>query len=259
MPDEIFYLTKFFSITFGLLVGSFLNVVIHRIPRDQSIVTPPSSCPKCGHKIRWYENIPVISYLIQRGKCSSCKNPISVRYPIIELLTGIIAGFLSPKFISPGEITFFLFYFSIACIFLTHFLIDIEFQILPDKINLYFLGIALPYAFINFTPAYWITGGLIGFGGPFLVTYLFYKFRGQIGLGGGDIKLYGILGLLLGPLGVLNTIFLSCMLGACFGLTLMVLKKMSKETPLAFGPFILIVATLQIFFPKFAENFYFVY
>jgi len=258
MPDEIFYLTKFLSITFGLMVGSFLNVVIHRIPREQSIVFPGSTCPKCGHKIKWYENIPVLSYLALGGKCSNCKTKISLRYPIIELTVGIIAGLLAPKFFTPNAILMFLFYFSIACIFLSHFLIDIEFQILPDKINLYFLAIALPFAILNFPLAYWLIGGAIGFLGPFTVTYLFYKLRGQIGLGGGDIKLFGILGLLLGPLGVLNTIFLSCMIGAIFGITLIVIKKMGKDTPLAFGPFILIVAAIQIFFPEFAQNFYFV-
>lgn len=258
MPDEIFYLTKFLSITFGLIVGSFLNVVIYRVPRDLSIVSPGSSCPSCGHKIRWYENIPVLSYLFLKGKCTNCKTLISVRYPLIELLTGIIAGLLAPKMLTAGEILFFLFYFSIACIFLCHFLIDIEFQILPDKINLYFLSIALPFAFLNFAPGYWIVGGIIGFGGPFVVTYLFYKLRGQIGLGGGDIKLFGILGLLLGPLGILNTIFLSCLLGAVVGVTLILINKINKETPLAFGPYIIVVAILQIFFPGLMEKLYFI-
>lgn len=257
MPDEIFYLSKFLSITFGLMVGSFLNVVIYRVPREMSIVTPRSSCPHCGHMVSWYENIPVLSYLFLGGKCSNCKNPISVKYPIIELLIGIIAGLLAPKLFTVHAIMMFLFYFSIACIFVAHFLIDIEFQILPDKINLYFLIIVLPFAFFNFPLSYWLIGGAVGFLGPFLVTYLFYKLRGQIGLGGGDIKLYGILGLLLGPIGVMNTIFLSCMLGSIWGITLIVLKKLNKDTPLAFGPFILIVAAIQIFFPQFAENFYF--
>jgi len=258
MPDDIFYLTKFMSITFGLLVGSFLNVVIYRVPRELSVVHPRSSCPKCKHQIKWYENIPVISYIVLAGKCSGCKTKISIKYPIIELIFGIIAGLLAPKFLTTQAILMFLFYFSIACIFISHFLIDIEFQILPDKINLFFLAIALPFAVFNFPVTYWLLGGAIGFLGPFGVTYIFYKLRGQIGLGGGDIKLFGILGLLLGPIGILNTIFMSCMVGAIVGILLILTKKLNKNTPLAFGPFILIVAAIQIFFPQIAEKLYFI-
>lgn len=254
MPNEIFYLTKFLSIFFGLLVGSFLNVVIYRIPRNLSVVTPRSSCPHCGHMIKWYENVPVLSYLVLGGKCANCKSNISIKYPLIELLCGIFAGLLAPKFLTIDAILMFLFYFSVACIFLAHFLIDLEFQILPDKINLYFLLLTLPFAFFHFPLSYWLTGAVVGFFGPFLVTYLFYKLKGQIGLGGGDIKLFGILGLLFGPIGVLNTIFLSCMLGAFWGIGLIVFKKMGKETPLAFGPFILIVAAVQIYFPELADK-----
>ncbi|MEX0798528.1 MAG: prepilin peptidase [Bacteriovoracaceae bacterium] len=240
---------------FGLLIGSFLNVVIHRIPRGLSVVKPRSSCVKCGHKIRWHENIPVISYLLLRGKCSECDVAISWGYPLVELLTGLFALLLFPSDINLLQITHlemlrFVVEFSIAAIFLAHFLIDIEHQILPDKLNLYLLMITLPYSILTNPLPHWLIGGLVGFLGPYLVTLLFYKLRGQIGLGGGDIKLFGILGVLLGPVGVMNTIFMSSLLGSVIGIALIISKKMNKDTALAFGPYILVVAAIQIFFPQ---------
>jgi leader peptidase (prepilin peptidase)/N-methyltransferase len=242
-----------FSTCFGLLIGSFLNVVIHRLPLDQSVVKPRSSCPKCGHMIRWYENIPVISYLFLKGKCSNCSVKIPIRYPLIELVTGIIAFSLAPNTLELNDLINFLFYFSIASSFLAHLVIDIEHQLLPDKINIYLVLIILPFAILNLPPMHWLLGGLIGFFSTYGVTYIFYKLRGQIGLGGGDIKLFGILGILLGPIGVLNNIFMSCMLGSVIGVILIASKKLDRNTPFAFGPFIIIVASIQIFFPKIFE------
>jgi len=244
---------KIIVFIFGGLVGSFLNVVIYRMPKGLSVVTPRSSCPKCGHMIKWYENLPVVSYLFLRGKCSNCSVKISIRYPLIELLVACFAVFLFPPYLTPDDILISVYLFSVACIFLAHFIIDIEHQILPDKINIYFLAITVPFAMYT-TPLYfWLYGGLIGFLGPFGITWLFYKLRGQIGLGGGDIKLFGILGLILGPMGILNNIFMSCMLGSIIGLTLIVSKRMNRNTPLAFGPYIIIAAAVQIFFPQWFE------
>jgi leader peptidase (prepilin peptidase)/N-methyltransferase len=246
-------LLKIFSFVFGSLIGSFLNVVIHRLPREMSVVTPRSSCPECKHMIKWYENIPILSYVFLRGKCSSCNMKISLRYPLIEFLTGMFAFFLAPKTLLVPDVINFIFYFSIASVFLAHLLIDIEHQLLPDKLNLYLLIVILPYVIINYPLYHWLIGGAIGFLGPLGVTYLFYKLRGQIGLGGGDIKLFGILGLILGPLGVMNNIFMSCMLGSIIGIVLIALKKLDKEKPFAFGPFIIIAASIQIFFPEVVE------
>lgn len=246
-------LITLFTTCFGLLVGSFLNVVIYRVPREQSVVTPRSSCPHCGHMIKWYENIPVLSYTFLRGKCSKCRAGISLKYPLVELFVGVIAFNLAPSSVNSLELFKFIFYFSIACIFLCHFFIDLEFQILPDVLNLYLLAIVLPYVFFFYPLNFWLVGGIVGFFGPFLVTYLFYKLRGQIGLGGGDIKLYGILGLILGAVGVVKLIFFSCILGSVVGIILILTKKMNRETPLAFGPYIIVAAALQIFFPSILE------
>ena len=134
---------------------------------------------------------------------------------------------------------------------LVHFVIDVEHHLLLDRINIFFLIVILPYVLYFYDPYYWITGGLIGFLGPLSITWLFYKFRGVVGLGGGDIKIFGVLGLLLGPLGILNNIFMSCLLGSVIGVVLIALKKLNKDTPFAFGPYIIVTAAIQIYFPEF--------
>jgi leader peptidase (prepilin peptidase)/N-methyltransferase len=241
---------KIFTFIFGSLIGSFLNVVIHRVPLGLSVVKPRSSCPSCGHMIKWYENIPVLSYLILlRGRCSKCKTKISFRYPVVEFTVGLIALNLLPQQINNESLVHFFYHFSVACILFAHFFIDLEHKLLPDKINIYFLLITIPYVVIFKSLNFWLTGGVIGFFMPLSVTWLFYKLRGKIGLGGGDIKLFGILGLILGPFGILQNIFMSCILGSITGIVLIVSNKMNKNTALAFGPYIIVVAVLQIFYP----------
>ena len=237
-------------IMFGLLVGSFLNVVIYRLPIGVSIVTPRSKCPKCNHLIKWYQNIPVFSYLFLRGKCIACKVKIPLRYVLVEIMMGVFAYLLIPSLISVNTILIFLFYFSTASVFVCHFLIDIEHQILPDKLNIYFLITVIPFVLLTKSINYWAFGAAIGFGLPYLVTYLFYKIRGVIGLGGGDIKLFGILGLLLGPIGIVQNMFFSCVLGSVFGIFLILTKRMDSKNPMAFGPFIIVSAAVQIYLPS---------
>lgn len=244
---------KLLAAMYGLLIGSFLNVIIHRVPREQSFVTPRSKCPKCSNLIKWYQNIPVFSYLVLRGKCANCKNPISIRYPLVELLIACIAILLFPDNLSLDAFVNYICLFSIACLFVAMFLIDVEFHLLPDKLNLALLIIILPYAFLTTSIANMALGFLIGFGGTYLITYLFYKLRGQIGLGGGDIKLFGVLGILLGPEGILQCIFFSALVGSVIGIILIASGKMNKNKPLAFGPYIIIVAAVQIYFPKYFE------
>ena len=244
---------RLFALVFGLFIGSFLNVVIYRTPRDQSIVSPRSSCPACGKLISWYENIPIFSFLFLRGHCSGCKARISWRYPAVELVVGIAAAACFTG-VTGAALLNFVFFFSVFCVFLAELLIDLEHQILPDGLNLYLAIMFLVFALIYRTPIYWISGALIGFLFPYSVTWVFYKLRGKIGLGGGDIKLFGALGLWLGPIGIVQNIFLSCFSGALVGLLFISLKKMTKDNPIPFGPFILIVAAVQIFFPELFEK-----
>ena len=253
-------LYQIYALIIGLMIGSFLNVVIIRLPLQKNLTTDRSICPKCGTQLRWYHNIPLISFIFLRGKCGFCGTRISWRYPLIELLTGLISYWLFPDFISITTLGMYLFLFSMACVFICHFFIDLDHKLLLDSLNLYLLAIILPYAALNFHCLYWLLGGVLGFSVPLFVTWLFYKLRGQVGLGGGDIKIFGILGLLLGPTGIFFNIFLSCFLGAVIGITMIVSKKMDKENPMPFGPAILLVASFQIFFPDYAvmlQSFFF--
>lgn len=246
-------LYSIYAFIFGTMIGSFLNVVILRLPVEKNLVSDRSGCPKCGTQLKWYHNIPVISFLALRGKCAFCKTPISWRYPLIEILTGLISFWLFPDQVDVSSLTLYLVYFSIACVFLCHFFIDLDHQLLLDSLNIYLLIIIVPFVVFYFSWQYWLIGGAVGFGAPLFVTWLFYKIRGQVGLGGGDIKLFGILGLILGPLGICFTIFLSCFVGAVVGIVLIAFRKHTKDKPMAFGPAILIVASFQIFFPSAAE------
>lgn len=236
-----------FSLLFGLLVGSFLNALIYRLPRNINIAYPRSSCPSCNKIIAWYENVPVFSYLYLRGKCSGCGVRISWQYPVVEVVSSVAALLLAPRSLESGDLFNFFFFFSVFCVFLVHFIVDLKHQILPDSLNVYLAALFLIVSVFNFPWTHWFLGGVIGFGFPLIVSWLFYQIKGQIGLGGGDIKLYGALGIYLGPIGVMQNLFLSCLIGAIIGGTLILTKVIKKETPIPFGPFILIVGALQIF------------
>ena len=245
---------KIFAFTFGAMVGSFLNVLIYRLPRNQSIVLPRSHCPHCQKTIVWYENIPLLSFIFLKGRCRGCSSKISWRYFLIEFAAGFVALALAPRSLDLVPILLFLFLFSVFCVFLVHFFIDIEHQILPDSLNIYLALAFLSYAIFYLPWGHWVWGAVVGAGLPLLVVWLFYMLKGQIGLGGGDIKLYGALGIYLGPVGIIHNIFLSCFLGSLVGFFLIFVKKMSKEHPMPFGPFIIIAASLQIFFPRHFSN-----
>lgn len=237
------------------LVGSFLNVVIYRLPRKLDIVFKRSSCPSCDKQIRWYELVPILSYLFLRGKCSGCKKIISWRYPVTELITGLMGLYLAPHSWDLGSAVIFAFYFLTFCIFFCHFQIDLDHKILPDSLNIILFSLFLSYSVVHFSWQHWLVGGAIGLLFPLTVTWIFYLIKGQVGLGGGDIKLFGILGLILGTEMILKNIFLSCFLGAIVGGLLILVKKMNKNNPIPFGPFILIVAFVQIFFTSIFDYF----
>lgn len=247
-------LYQIYALVFGCLIGSFLNVVILRLPKGKNLVSERSGCPRCQKQLTWYHNIPLFSFIFLKGKCAFCKSPISWRYPLIELLTGLVSFWLFPHYLSTESLGQYFFFFALACVFICHFFIDLDHQLLLDKLNIYLVALILPYSIFYFPWIHWLLGGVFGFGVTLFVTWLFYKIRGQVGLGGGDIKLFGILGLFMGPVGIFFNIFLSCFLGAIIGLLLIATKKLSKDRPMAFGPSILLVAAFQIFFPQLAQT-----
>lgn len=240
------YLTIFATV-FGLLVGSFLNALIYRLPRNINIAYPRSSCTNCNKVIVWCENIPVLSYIFLRGKCSGCGSRISWEYPFVEILSAVVAFLIAPNNFNNAELMSFFFFFSVYCCFLVHFIVDLKHQILPDSINLYLASLFLLVSWFSHPWTYWLIGGALGLGFPLLVSWVFYLLKGEVGLGGGDIKLYGALGFYLGPIGIMQNIFLSCFLGALIGIFLIATKVIKKDNPIPFGPFIIVVGAFQIF------------
>ncbi|MBN1627427.1 MAG: prepilin peptidase, partial [Deltaproteobacteria bacterium] len=197
-----------FSFLFGLIVGSFLNVCIYRIPLKKSIISPPSSCPSCGERIRFYDNIPIISYIILRGKCRRCGKPISIRYPFIELMTGLLSLAVFVNYSHYGQY-FSLFIFVSALVVITF--IDLDHQIIPDIISLpgIFAGVLATVILSSIIAGYrisnyeikWydsIIGVLAGGGILYLVAVGFEKLTGKEGMGGGDIKLLAMIGAWMG-------------------------------------------------------------
>ncbi|NLM75080.1 MAG: prepilin peptidase [Clostridiaceae bacterium] len=240
----------------GLCVGSFLNVCIYRIPREISIIFPPSECPNCRKKIKVTDLIPVISYMILRGKCRKCKNPISILYPVVELITGLLWLLAFLKFGFTFE--------TVAAIFLITLLIpvafiDLEFMIIPNGLVItgliggtgVFLFHALYRPVIFFDLPLWYAPliGMISASGILfifaLVTYFIYKNDG--GMGMGDVKIFLPIGLILGARLALLSLFISFMIAGVLSAILLILKKLNRKSAIPFGPFIVIATILIIF------------
>lgn len=222
---------------FGTIIGSFLNVCIVRMPQGSSIVFPGSHCPNCGYTIRFYDNIPLVSYILLAGRCRSCKTPISMRYFLVELLMGLLVTVL-----------FFHFGFSLAftlCLVFTAALvvitfIDLQHQIIPDRISL--PGIPLGFLCSFFLP--WNTwldsllGILVGGGVLYAFALGYYLLTKKEGMGGGDIKMLAMIGAFLGWKGALATLILASVAGSLIGILLIILKGKNFKYAVPFGPFL---------------------
>lgn len=230
----------------GLFIGSFLNVCIHRIPRDESIVFPSSRCPGCGGKIRPWDNIPVLSYLVLRGRCRSCREKISIRYPLVETLSALIALAMLYRF---GLTASFAIYYAWACVLLVITFIDLDFQIIPDRLSLggIFAGLVLvPWLPVSYPQA--LIGLGLGAGLLIAVIYGYYFLTRKEGMGGGDVKLLGMIGVFTGWQGVLFTIFIGSLLGSLVGIPWVLSQKKSMQAAIPFGPFLALGAFLYILF-----------
>jgi leader peptidase (prepilin peptidase)/N-methyltransferase len=234
---------------FGVIVGSFLNVCICRLPKDESIVSPPSHCPDCSYQIRWYDNIPVISYILLRGKCRGCGAHISFQYPLVELLNGVLTLFLFLRY-GPSLAFAALFLFCSALVVITF--IDIEHQIIPDEISI--SGIAVGFVLSFFLKGHsWqnsLLGILLGGGSLLLVAYAYQRLTGKEGMGGGDIKLLAMMGAFLGWKAVPFIIFTGSLVGSVIGVSIMLIQKKDTKLAIPFGPYLAFGAVLYIFYGK---------
>lgn len=225
----------------GLIIGSFLNVVIYRLPAGESIIYPASHCPNCGHRLTSLELIPIFSYIFLGGKCKNCKEDISIRYPIIELLTGIIF-IINYIYISDLTILIAGLVFSSLMISLT--MIDFDHQILPDKLTLGGLVVGLSFSLFrtDITFIYSLLGILAAGGLLFLIAFL-----SKGGMGGGDIKMMAMVGSFTGPIIAVSAIFLGAFIALIANLPGVIFGKKGMKTKLPFGPF-LAAASLILWF-----------
>ena len=269
--------TFFYSIclVFGLTIGSFLNVVIHRLPvilketwlRDYqdsqgkkirfkpvySLISPGSRCPYCEHAIRPIDNVPILSFLILRGKCRFCHKSISSRYPFIELLTGLLFVFASYQF-GPSIFTFYAWILIALLIALTF--IDMDTQLLPDQltISLLWLGLIINMneGFVDLKSA--VMGAVIGYLILWSIFWLFKMLTGKEGMGYGDFKLLSALGAWMGWQSLLPIVILSSLIGSVIGIFLILLKINKKSSAIPFGPFLSLAGLVAFFYGKYINQ-----
>ncbi len=234
MEPRVFLEVVAFAV--GLVFGSFLNVVIARLPRGESIVHPPSRCPRCKERIKPWDNIPVLSFLLLRGRCRSCRRKISWRYPVVELLSGILLLLLVRRVDNPlllvPQAAFLLALLAVAWI-------DLDTKTIPDVVTI--PGVGLGLAASLFAPpglAGALLGALCGGVSLWLVGALYERATGVPGMGGGDVKLASMMGAFLGVGGVFGAIFLASLAGSIFGMLLIARGKGSRRTAIPFGTFL---------------------
>jgi len=239
----------------GAVVGSFLNVCIHRLPREESIVFPSSRCPQCRHAIAWYDNIPLFSYLFLRGRCRSCQETIGGRYFLIEAMTAVMALLTYWKFgISLAFLAAFLF---VATLIVITF-IDIEHQIIPHEIILPGIPLFLAAAvFIMGVPLIdALLGIMIGIATLYLVAVYYEQITGTEGMGGGDVNLMGMLGAFLGWKALLFVLMTGAFTGAAVGIFMMIKKDKTMKYAVPFGPFLSLGAVVYLFWGRAIVNFF---
>ncbi len=253
------HLYLIFAALFGAIVGSFLNVVIFRLPEENaSVVFPASHCPKCKTDLSWYENIPVISYLVQRGKCRHCKSPVSLQYPAVEIITSVLTLALVHKF---GITIDCLGYFFFVAALVVIIFIDLHHQIIPDVISLPGTLLGFLFSFIN-SSVNWIDsliGLLVGGGVLYLVAFLYFAIRKVDGMGGGDIKLLAMIGAFLGWQSLPFVIFTSSFTGAVVGMIFLAVQKKDSQTRIPFGPFLSLGALGFLFFGELIKTYFTLY
>lgn len=232
----------------GLCVGSFLNVVIYRLPNGMSLSRPSSHCPKCKYQLRWYDNIPVLSYIMLGGKCRSCKTHISFRYTAVEIANTVL-WLLCALLFWKESIPLACIYMIVCSIFICIFFIDLEHQIIPDRfqIMLSVLGIASIFFDAGYGWVSHVIGGVAGFLVFFLISRGFERITGREGLGGGDVKLAGAVGLLLGWERLLLGLLISTVPAAVI-MSVALRGKEGEGRQFPFGPFLVVGFGISMLF-----------
>ncbi len=246
---------EIFAFVFGSIFGSFLNVLIYRLPRDMDIVFLPSHCPHCKRKILWYHNIPIVSYIFLGGKCAYCGAKISPRYPFVELLSALNLLYLYNQFGISLELAF---YFIVSSSFIVMLFTDLETRILPDELTIGGTLLSILWSFKKggITPLSSIFGAFSGFLMLFFVWFFYKKLKGEEGMGFGDIKLIAMIGALLGITKTLLLLVLSSFSALILGGLYMVLSKKDKKYELPFGSFMSFWAMVFLYWGKSIYTFY---
>ena len=258
-----------FAFALGACIASFLNVVIWRVPRGESIVSPPSHCPKCNAAIRWYQNIPILSWLALRGKCANCKAPISPRYILVETLGGVLFLAAFWKYGTFGNLAVAALNTTVVWIWIALMIvgsmIDFDHKLLPDFVTVggMALGVAVGVAdsirLQSIAPVVWSLGGLVfGFGLLWLIRFLGSKAFKREAMGLGDVFLMGAVGALFGPIAVLVTLILSSVFGSVVGLSMVALSKtkFGKFVESPYGPYICMGCLAWMFYGPELVNWY---
>lgn len=250
-------LQTLFALLFGLAVGSFLNVCIYRIPLSKSIIHPPSSCPQCGNRLRFYDNIPLISYILLFGKCRFCRNPIPLRYPLVEFIAALLSTAL---FIRYGMTPQYpaLFAFSVCLVVISF--IDLDYQIIPDIISLPGIPIGFGLSLLKWTEVTWLESliGILGGGGfLYVVAVVFERLTRKEGMGGGDVKLLAMMGAWMGWRALPFIVLMSSLAGIFIGGAALLFSGRGVRAKIPFGPFLSLGALIYLFFGKDVISWYF--
>jgi len=248
-------MTVVFALLFGATVGSFLNVCIHRLPKEESIVAPRSRCPACQSPIRAVDNIPLLSFILLRGRCRACGHPISWRYPLVEALTALLFVLTLSRFGVTLKSTFLL---TFLCALVVVSFIDLDHQIIPNAITLPGIPLGLIGGLLVQEPP--LLDRLIGTlaGAGFLYLMLFYGgvLLGQEAMGEGDLNLIALVGAFLGWKAVVVTILVACLVGSAVGLGLMALSRLGRRQHIPFGPFLSLGAVIGLFWGELLVGWY---
>lgn len=245
MPGQ--FLAYAYAAVLGSIIGSFLNVVIHRVPRGHSTVMPRSKCPYCDGIIRARDNLPIISFLLLKGRCHRCRAPISWRYPLLEAITALLFVACVYRFGPTAEAAVSAVF---CCLLLALAAIDLEHFLLPDKLTLpgIIAGLALQAWLPRTDLLGALLGTLLGAGVLILLINIWYWVRGEEGMGLGDVNMLAMVGAFLGWHGVAVTLVVSALAGSLVGLTLIALRRLELKSRLPFGVFIAFGALVSLFF-----------